>query len=407
MRYCSIISIIALVLTTSSAAAQVNPNPINAMQKPSQHAWDLFLLVNHPARDPRSGRGEYDPSKKIGAEGLTVWETWKLARTEVFLDKGCRPPPWSDTSLDITLTASAVGRKSFDLPKPTVFRALLAGATPSEAVDRFAVNRILKADIPDGLFGVGGGETRMNRATFEFIVNNPFKYELYNVEGQEAFYEDLAAGKAKPLSFPVDAMEVKAMWTPLSDEERRAGREKRYHLSTGQDGKEYKLVSLHILTKDVPKWFWATFRQVDGPTPEIPSVDNFGRPTILNGTKWEFYELSGTQTDFTDEIGRPILLSDPHIEDGFQNSSCITCHALASIGRRRPATAGGMPPPNNINFAIPLGLPLGMPVGTPNPNWFFEPRGFRDAIMHRDYAQLDFLWSLPFRAKRKSQDCPN
>jgi len=201
-------------------------------------------------------------------------------------------------------------------------------------------------------------------------------------------------------------MEVKAMWTLLTDEEKRSGADKRFHLSTGQDGKNYKLVALHIITKDVPKWFWTSFRQIDGPRPEVPSVDTAGRPSVLNGTKWEFYELSGTQTDFVDEFGRPILLSDPHIEDKFQKSSCITCHALATIGRKRPATGPIPPPANNINFVEPSGVSVGMPIGTPNPNWFFEPRGFRDRILHQDYVQLDFLWSMPFRASRKSSACP-
>lgn len=298
-----------------------------------------------------------------------MWETWKLARTEVFLPSGCKPPAWEDTSLDVTLAANAAGRKSFDLPKSTVIRALMAGATPAQAIDRVQVNRLLKADIPDGLFGSGGGKTRMNRATFEFIANNPAGYELYNIEGQETLYQDVSSGKTKALSFPTDAIEVKAMWTLLSETEKAAGKDKRYHLSTGQDGLTYKLVSLHIITKDVPKWFWSSFRQIDGPLPEIPSVDETGRPQILHGTKWEFYELSGTQTDFTDEMGRPIMLSDPHIEDGFQNSSCISCHALATIGRQRATTNETKPPPNNINFATPLGLPLSMPVGNPNPNW--------------------------------------
>jgi hypothetical protein len=384
---------VILLLATGAVNAQIKPEPINAMHNPSRHAWELFMMVNHPAKDPRLERGVPDLSKKLGDDGLTVWETWKLARSEVFLEDGSRPPPWEDLSLDDTINNEGRVAKRFELPKPLVLQAVKAGIDPRQAL-RGRIGTF--ADVGDGVFGIGGGETRMNRPTFEFIVNN----ELFNIEGQEALYEEVAAGRKPALSFPVDSMEVKAMWTPLSPEEEADGRSKRFHISLGQDGRKYRLVALHIITKDVPKWFWTTFRQVDGPKPQIPSLDTYGQPPALKGTKWEYYELSGTQTDFTDEMGRPTFLSDPHIEAGFENSSCISCHALATIGRRdTTAPSGG---PNQIAFFNTTGGPTGAPIGTPNPNWFFEPMRFRSSNPpHQDYIQLDFLFSMPFRANRK------
>ena len=63
-----------------------------AMDAPEKHAWDLFLMLNQPAKPLKEARGEPDCSKPMGAPNTTsVWDTWRLARTEVFLDDGREP----------------------------------------------------------------------------------------------------------------------------------------------------------------------------------------------------------------------------------------------------------------------------------------------------------------------------
>ncbi|RWN51569.1 hypothetical protein [Mesorhizobium sp.] len=362
------------------------------MTNPSKHAWDLFLALNYPAKNPAVERGVPDPQKALGDDGLTVWETWKHGE-EVFLANGAPPPKWEDMSLDPSLVPN--GKKLFEIPKTLVLEGVRSGMSPDQAVRADQVSKVLKV-APDGIFRRGGGETRMNRSTFDFIVEK----ELYNIEGQEALYAKIVSRTEQAVSFPVDSIEVKAMWTPLEPSDDRS----HFHLSVGADAKSYKLVALHIITKDVPNWFWTSFRQTDGPEPEIPSVDTYGQPGLLQGTKWQFYELSGTQTDFTDGMGRPTYLSDPHVEEGFQNSSCISCHALSTIGRKGPKGADGSSEPeaNRIAFFNVMGSPTGAPVGVPNPGWFFEPVRFGQDVQDQDYIQLDFLFSPAFRANRKS-----
>src|SRR5438045_2586271 len=90
-------------------------------------------------------------------------------------------------------------------------------------------------------------------------------------------------------------------------------------------------MTLQILTKDIPNWFWATFHHVDEPQNEYETPDNFGRPKLLNGTVWENYRLGGTQIEFETSTGIPTILSDYYVEKGFTRSSCITCHATAAI----------------------------------------------------------------------------
>jgi hypothetical protein len=243
----------------------------------------------------------------------------------------------------------------------------------------------------------------MNKSTFEFIVNN----QLYNIEGQEHLFTEIQAGTRKPLSFPIDSIEVKSMWRPFeaadSNNPNKLPLEDiaKYHVGVDGEGKKYGLVALHVITKDVPNWFWCSFRHTDGPKPQIPSVDEYGRPSALNGTKWQHYELSGTQTDFVNNIGKDSELSDPHIEKGFEVSSCISCHALSSIGaptngldadRLRfffdPASPKGPDRPDLLS-------PEGAPLGIPNPAMFVDQSTGR-----LKYVQLDFVWSMAFRANR-------
>ena len=90
-----------------------------------------------------------------------------------------------------------------------------------------------------------------NKAAFEYIVKN----ELWYTEGlRDAFTI------GKPIVFPTDAIEIKANWVPIT-----AAQKSRYHWNFDTNGKLYGLVALHISSKVLPNWFWATFEWVDNP----------------------------------------------------------------------------------------------------------------------------------------------
>ena len=40
---------------------------------------------------------------------------------------------------------------------------------------------------------------------------------------------------------------------------------KLYHVNKASDGKEYALVAMHVISKLVPNWTWATFEHRDNP----------------------------------------------------------------------------------------------------------------------------------------------
>jgi hypothetical protein len=150
----------------------------------------------------------------------------------------------------------------------------------------------------------------------------------------------------------------------------------------------------------------------------------------LQGTFWQYYCLRGTQTDFVDSMGNPIILGTTQMEEGMQStSSCMGCHARASIGDRkdhlRAANGERIYPPGS--FFYPGGLLWGdekeganrltvdvakvfwsqdpqnpdrnMPLvtsanGAPRPDFFVDAGngGLR-------YTQLDFLWEFLLSAR--------
>jgi hypothetical protein len=178
----------------------------------------------------------------------------------------------------------------------------------------------------------------------------------------------------------------------------------------------YGLSAFHIVSKDLPTWFWATFEHTDNenrwPTVYptnfqgwvVPSVDSASCPPEnlqcnqipsgygLEGTKWSNYRLRGTQSTFVDNRGEPTILTNSHLE-GFldqDSMSCITCHALAVKG-----TEGDSMPISIVTGEVNSGgLPIGH-VGAVDFNLF------RDAMGEEvPYLGLDYVWTLR-NAKRE------
>jgi hypothetical protein len=372
--------LVGFALRSRAGGAISEPsNP--AMTNPDKHAWDLFLQLNRPA-DLSKGRGVPDAAKKIGDDGCTVWETWRLGRGEVYKDDGSQPPVWDDGA------NTACQGKALE---PTNLLILTDAINQKRKVPHKFQLLIDTQELTN--------ESRMNRATYEFIVT----HELYNIEGQQVFVKEASRTYDKQtrtgsvLSFPEESMEIKGAWKELTKEEISQGAAKKYHTAT-VDGKTYGLTSLHIITKEVPNWFWATFAHKDNRSPAIPDRDTYGMPKELKGTKWENYKLSGTQVDFTSSVGQPTRLADTVIEDGFEEtSSCMSCHAMASFGpnpgaKREDSLLG--------KTCSPLPNPSGREkvkcvVGSPDSSLFGDDKGLK-------YAQSDFVWSMPFRAKHKA-----
>jgi hypothetical protein len=241
-------------------------------------------------------------------------------------------------------------------------------------------------------------EIRINRVAFEFIRAR----RLYSVEGQ---LQNYAAHLA--VQFPLGAREVKAKWRPITAQERN-----RYHTVEVQmaDGSSrlYGLTALHILSKDLPNWFWATFEHVDnarlagGEGWQLPSRDRFACGTLppdcnrapagigLEGTVWSNYRLRGTLTAAVDAAGNPLRLANSEFERGFQtSSSCISCHARATVA---PGAAGA----SRLAIFATTGTGARLTerrgfIGQPVASWYLPDAAGGDAP---PYQTLDYVWSL-------------
>jgi hypothetical protein len=386
----------------------------DASDWPSKHAWDLFISLNHPALPKTVARGVPDCSKPFGTPGTTsVWETWRNAGSEVYKDDGSEPPLWDDNSLP----DEKPGRVPA-LPSPN-----------ARVTVRFSPD--------DGIFHNSGGfgETRLNRATYEFVKNQC----LFSMEGQMRYAQAIIAGKKPPIQFPPDSIEAKAAWVDFSDSKGDqsnipipADKQATYYTAEF-NGKRFGLIALHILTKDLTNWFWASFQHKDTPPDPFLNTpaDTYGPPPEVRGTVWENYRLGGTQVDFTLPTGEATLLSDYHVEFDFERTSCMTCHALAAIsgqivippGSKRPTASiprsqaiaicaitptSPVISATNTDCKALLGDSAFQPKtdelvterGVPDPKWF-QKNG--DPY----YFQTDFVFSIPFRGKREAGPPPD
>jgi hypothetical protein len=368
-------TVIDLCFSTASAqlAADAWKEPqdtFSSLFEPDRYAWRLFIALNWPAN---TATKEADAGKAFGADGPVVWETWRNVRPQapdtVFPVDGSDPGPWLGGAGPVV----AQEQQRFDRVLPT-----------QQAVAALAQRRVKPPPPVPSFDGGLGGEVRMNKSTYEFIRAK----KLFNVEGQIAQFN---AGEVN-LNFPPNAKEIKAEWRTIDPSEKP-----RYHwtevVRTDGSREVWGLSALHIITKDLPNWFWATFEHIDtkppnpvGPGWQFPSVDRVACPLPphgceqaptgigLQGTKWEHYRLRGTQIDFITSSGFPTQLSNSQLE-AVQNSSCMTCHAMATIDRD-----GG-----TFGFQFIK--------GSPQPSWFQNAQG------QRIFMQQDFVFSLT-RASR-------
>ena len=389
----SVLAALALAGTCGSALAAdpwvVPSDAALAARDPDRFAWQMFVALTWPAdigsRLPATDRPYGDP-------GPVMFETWALS-DQVYLAKGAEPPQWDEIPW--------AGTRTLD----------------NRAVPRQIAQFRTEAPIAPGTKSHMQEEVRLNRDTFDYIRDNG----LYSIEGQQAFYY-----ARKPVAFPVGAVEVKAIWRPIEEEDKA-----RYQWETMKEAKSgrtrtYGLTSLHIASKVLPHWFWATFEHVDNPYRSgdhdegwlNPSRDSVACPKTeldcnkapdgigLQGTRWENYRLRGSQIDYVDADGNPVILANSEIETGLQQSaSCMSCHVRSTIGpNRNDAARFGFGPDNKAHPAGPpeaMRLPIvktqpdGQVVsynGVPQPDEFLLPGQATGG--RQEFLSLDSVWSL-------------
>lgn len=382
----SLTALATVLAAMGSAMAQsVDPNP--AMNNPDKLSWELFVRVT--------------PSVP-GLNNNVVFETWASNEDTFQLKKF--PGTTTDPSCALVVADNSV--------QP---QAVVPTASPKILnVSALAASAPRVPGLQPHVLRDGSQETRRNKATFDFIFCN----KLNTRAGLRAAF---AAGQT--ISFPIESIEVKADWIPagnLSPSD--------FHINTASDGKRYALVSLHIISKQVPNWTWATFEhrsnagrcdfmgchdRFGAVVQDVPPNDSPGgsyNPCVKTPAVkrlfsdaglpplWDNYCLKGSQVDFVTATGVPTLLGNTVPEDGFvKTSSCITCHSRAAVNSQgRPTTGAGF-----LNPPIPALCPDGpqvrcSPNGAPNPAWFWNNPGQPSQSMLA--LQTDFIWSIPREA---------
>jgi len=409
-------------LTTQTRAPSTQEEIINAMNpaisEPDKVAWCFFLYVN--SRPPNPSRND------------ALFETWASDGQTFNPD-----PQWPVT------------------PQPKELRPNIL-LQVREAERTFGLGRQGGAIQPFALPpprplkpGQNVEETRRNKPTFDFIVRN----NLFKVSGLQAAFAKFAQDR-QLLSFPSDSIEVKANWFPIESpgDPTKSGipgfsgnpndASRIYHVNTASDGKRYALVAMHVISKMVPNWTWATFEHQNNPgrCQFIGCSDKFGStqafippdttipdpndPTYSNPANnptpyppctktdaldklfaatpadptFKNYCLKGSQVDFTDATGMAIRLGNSITEEGFDfQASCMSCHGRAAFGADGSATTVA-------GFDNVTGAPLGPIHG----EWYWTTTiggPWAPAAMPSVGAQIvpgavssDFVWSISFCA---------
>jgi hypothetical protein len=309
------------------------------------------------------------------------------------LPKATCPPQW-EPHRDPTLDAD---RFRFQRKRLASYLALAA------KTDNHDPPGLVRDCLEDG--NTQCNQVRRDPASFYYIV----KRRLYLYEGLAQAFAD--SSKRKHLKFPRESLELKAEWEYVPKEPPPANRP--YHWNRDKEGHMYKLIGLHIMTRALPNWTWATWELADNPRRCIDNGcrDRFGnRHPIIHpedcksgkcpdgdqywmtkrlarvfsrydvSKEWQNYRLNDAQTDFE----KPERLGNSTIEvNNVKVSSCIACHNVARVGN------SGHLLPEYFDFsASSSDTPI---YGKPTP-----------AQTHG--APISFVWSAVLNAIRE-EDC--
>jgi hypothetical protein len=428
-----------MILSVNGGAQDTNNgdfkvDPELALTKPDEFNWSLLVAISKKAPDSLQF--------KVGPNEVTtnnaVWETWADDPFTFPREPDpANPPKWEERN------KPASGKQGLAI-QPVTQLQLRFNRAPVGLHAQALIN------LPSN-----GEAVFRNKSSFDFIIRN----QLFYREGLAAAFKkgvnDNQFLTGPLLQFDAAAVELKAVYRPLGPE---AGNpavpvltKDNCHWNYDAKGNPIGLVALHIMSKQIPNWTWATWEwsgNADQPQPTgnpgrsdwYGSRDMFG--VVYNGTphyqaphvdarknlvfglqypsgsvseelkkqfqdagyshewqkEWSNYRLKGSQIDFTDAAGAAVLLGNSVTEDGFvQSSSCMTCHGNAAV-----AANGG---PNASGGFRDDGQSRNGPL---DPGWFydvntFDPTQQQFGRYQVRYYPIDFIWAVPFKAHPKKQ----
>ena len=292
---------------------------------PEQTAWQIFVAANCQANASQ-----------------LVWETW-IEQLDLYPAGGTTAAAGTHKRLHGSpLTHAAAAKKAGRAPQLSPSQECNAmGAPPSNVVSGATICE----------------EARLNPSAQSFVSSKGYQIR----SGQTA-----AAQAGTNIQFPVPAVEVKVDWIPASDFSTPftcTTPPQGVHVQM-IDGTCYAMAGMHISSKLMPNWIWATFEPQNmttnpnrcitfGPCNDswgsIPATSNGGAGGFTKQTpalqalmtqaklapEFANYRMDGVQTTFG-TAANPTLLGNSVIEGenvGMTKgtASCITCHSVSSI----------------------------------------------------------------------------
>jgi hypothetical protein len=336
----------SLIATAGAAPKETSKActfPTRMASTPEETAWQLFVAASCPAN-----------------KNQVVWENW-IEQQSMYPASGKAGAARKSmrrlhgSPLTHTLAAKLATARGESLPE-------LAPDSECNAMGGPPKNVVPGATICE--------EAHLNPEAQAFVGGNGYEIR----PGQTK-----AAQQGTNIQFLWPAVEVKADWIPATDFNPPftcAAPPTGVHVET-IDGACYALAGIHVSSKLLPNWLWATFEPQNlttnlnrclvlgcndpwGSSPAASSGAFTQQTAALKSLmteahlapEWFNYRLDGVQTDFG-TASSPTLLGNSVIEGynvgmNLKQASCITCHSVSSIkndGTDGIVTLGAMNPP--------------------------------------------------------------
>jgi hypothetical protein len=361
--------------------------PPNHMSSSAEEtAWRLWVAATCPVNNR-----QYP---------YVVWENW-IEQEQMYPPDPAKVLQTPDSLAPIALATRLLHASPLALAK----NPGLAAPIPGElgAADQVCTTASQPPKNQKGL--IICEEVRLNGSTRDYIAGTG----LWHRTGQAKI-----AAAHGDIEFPAPSVEVKADWISLSSINMNCANlppsfTRSVHVEN-INGTCYALAGMHLISKLLGQWVWATFEPQNLVTNPfrcnvLGCSDSFGsKPSRSRGSftaltpqleklmddahlapEWRNYRLDGVQTEFVGRNGKPILLGNSIIEGEnagvpLSESSCITCHSLSSV--KSDGTDG-------------ITLLTDNPVGSPEP------------LPSHQWIRRDFVWSLfsACPAGNPSQNC--
>jgi hypothetical protein len=391
VKHLTITSVAALLMTAfaltlyvptsgSSAKAQAaqayqptNPcaAPNYISQNPAQTAWQLWVAATCPVN-----QSQYP---------YVVWENW-IEQTQMY-------PADPSQGLTVPNSGGVAGPvhllhgSGLTLAKSPRLAMLVPGLLGG-ADQNCNLASTPPANQPNLVICE---EVRLNGVTEDYVAGA----NLWNRAGQAA-----AAARSANLQFSPPSIEIKADWIQLTSigfdcSNLPSSLTQTVHVEF-INGNCFALAGMHLTSKLLGKWLWATFEPQNLTTNPnrclvLGCTDAFGsNPQTTHGAltpslaammtaanlapEWYNYRLDGVQTDyFSPKLMGNSIIEGENAGTPLTQSSCISCHAVSSV--KSDGTDG---------LTLLNTNPVGSPAPLPSTAWI----------------RRDFVWSL-------SMACPN